>query len=215
MQYFGFDRPSFGIKTFGFGSSEFSPLDLFAGGKQGVWYDLSDKSTLFQDVAGTIPVTTDGDPVGTVLDKSDNNNHATQTVSAARPVYKDNPARLSLDKVDDAIVINLPNGLVGTMTLASTTGTVTYGVDIPSGDFTLGGSYFSSDNIVGLILREGGLSADDESSVESYLLSKGAVKSFAEVTDFSDAWRESNLTSFPLIDTSNACLLYTSPSPRD
>lgn len=70
MQYFGFDRPSFGIKTFGFGSSEFSPLDLFAGGKQGVWYDPSDKSTLFQDVARTVPVTKDGDPVGLMLDKS-------------------------------------------------------------------------------------------------------------------------------------------------
>lgn len=70
MQYFGFDRPSFGIKTFGFGVSEFSPLDLFAGGKQGVWYDPSDKSTLFQDVAGTVPVTKDGDPVGLILDKS-------------------------------------------------------------------------------------------------------------------------------------------------
>ncbi len=70
MQYFGFDRPSFGIKTFGFGSSEFSPLDLFAGGKQGAWYDPSDKTTLFQDVAGTVPVTKDGDPVGLMLDKS-------------------------------------------------------------------------------------------------------------------------------------------------
>mgnify|MGYP003635104085 FL=1 len=203
MQYFGFDRPSFGIKTYGFGSSEFDPMTLFAGGKQGVWYDPSDLSTLYQDAAGTVPVTLDGDPVGKVLDKSGNNNHATQTVSAARPIYKDNPARLSLDKVDDAIVINLPSRLVGTMTLASTTGTATYGVDIPSGNFTLGGSYFSSNNIVGLILREGELSADDESEVDSYLLSKGAVKSFAGITNFRTAWRENNLTLFPLIDTSN------------
>ena len=73
MQYFGFDRPSFAFKNYGFGSSEsseFSPLDLFAGGKQGVWYDPSDKSTLFQDAAGTVPVTADGDPVGLILDKS-------------------------------------------------------------------------------------------------------------------------------------------------
>ena len=203
MQYFGFDRPSFGIKTYGFGVNEFSPLDLFAGGKQGAWYDPSDKSTLFQDAAGTVPVTLDGDPVSKVLDKSGNNNHAIQTVSAARPVYKDNPARLSLDKVDDAIVINLPSRLVGTMTLASTTGTATYGVDIPSGNFTIGGSYLSSDNIVGLLLREGELSADDESKVGYYLLSKGAVKSFAETTNFRAAWRDNNLTSFPLIDTSS------------
>lgn len=39
---------------------------------------LSDKSTLFQDVAGTVPVTKDGDPVGLIRDKSGNGNHATQ-----------------------------------------------------------------------------------------------------------------------------------------
>ena len=203
MQYFGFDRPSFQLDYFGFGLSVFDPASLFADGKQGMWLDPSDPSTLFQDAAGTIPVTTDGDPVGKVLDKSGNNNHATQTVSAARPVYKENPARLSLDKVDDAVVINLPRRLVGTMTVASTTGTATYGVDIPAGNFTLGGEYFPSDNIVGLILREGELSADDESKVDSYLLSKGAVRSFAGITNFYNAWFGNNLTSFPLIDTSS------------
>ena len=103
MQYFAFDRPSFGIKAFGFGSSGFSPLDLFAGGKQGAWYDPSDKSTLFQDVAGTVPVTKDGDPVALMRDKSGNNNHATQTVSAARPIYKTDGILhwLSFDGVDD------------------------------------------------------------------------------------------------------------------
>lgn len=86
MQYFGFDRPSFAFKTYGFGSN-FDPMTLFAGGKQGVFYDPSDKSTLFQDVAGTVPVTKDGDPVALMKDKSGNGNHATQTVSASRPTY--------------------------------------------------------------------------------------------------------------------------------
>lgn len=36
----------------------------------GVWYDPSDLSTLFQDAAGTIPVTAAGQPVGLILDKS-------------------------------------------------------------------------------------------------------------------------------------------------
>ena len=108
MQYFGFDRPSFGIKTFGFGSSEFSPLDLFAGGKQGVWYDPSDKSTLFQDVAGTVPVTTDGDPVALMKDKSGNSNHATMGVSTARPIYRTDGIlhRLTFDGVDDHLLFN-------------------------------------------------------------------------------------------------------------
>ncbi len=33
------------------------------------WHDFSDISTLFQDVGGTTPVTTTGDPIGLVLDK--------------------------------------------------------------------------------------------------------------------------------------------------
>ena len=43
---------------------------LFAGGKQGVWLDPSDLSTMFKDAVGTQPVTANGDPVGLILDKS-------------------------------------------------------------------------------------------------------------------------------------------------
>ena len=43
---------------------------LFDAGEKGVWYDPSDFSTLFQDSAGTIPVTAVGDPVGLMLDRA-------------------------------------------------------------------------------------------------------------------------------------------------
>lgn len=94
----------------------FSPSDLFKDGKQGVWYDPSDKLTLFQDVEGTVPVTKDGDPVALMRDKSGNGNHATQTVSAERPVYKTDGVLhwLSFDGVDDSLLItNMPrkNGM--------------------------------------------------------------------------------------------------------
>ena len=48
----------------------FSPAILFASGEPGAWYDPSDLSTLFQDSAGTIPVTAVEQPVGLMLDKS-------------------------------------------------------------------------------------------------------------------------------------------------
>lgn len=48
----------------------FSPATLFRDGSEGVWYDPSDLSTMFQDSAGTQPVTTPGQPVGLLLDKS-------------------------------------------------------------------------------------------------------------------------------------------------
>ena len=51
-------------------SGGFTPASLFAGGIAGAWYGPSDLSTLFQDSAGTTPVTTTGQPVGLMLDKS-------------------------------------------------------------------------------------------------------------------------------------------------
>lgn len=43
---------------------------FFSNGEQGGWYDPSDRTTLFQDSAGTTPVTAMGQPVGLILDKS-------------------------------------------------------------------------------------------------------------------------------------------------
>lgn len=48
----------------------FNPALLFASGEVGVWYDPSDLTTLFQDTAGTTPVTTPGQTVALMLDKS-------------------------------------------------------------------------------------------------------------------------------------------------
>ena len=48
----------------------FSPVGLFVTGAQGAWYDPSDFSTLYQDSAGTTPVTAVEQPVGLMLDRS-------------------------------------------------------------------------------------------------------------------------------------------------
>jgi hypothetical protein len=84
----------------------FSPLSLFSAGEQGVWYDPSDLSTLYQDAAGTIPVTATGQPVGRMLDKSGRNNHATQTTSTSRPTYQTDGTLhwLAFDGIDDWLV---------------------------------------------------------------------------------------------------------------
>jgi hypothetical protein len=52
------------------GLAPFSPAVLFANNEPGVWYDPSDLTTLFQDTAGTTPVTTPGQTVALMLDKS-------------------------------------------------------------------------------------------------------------------------------------------------
>lgn len=55
-----------------FSSSSMSQVikSLFANGEQGFAFDFNDLSTMYQDSAGTIPVTGVGQPVGLVLDKS-------------------------------------------------------------------------------------------------------------------------------------------------
>ena len=65
----------------------FSPATLFAASEPGGWYDPSDLTTLFQDSAGTTPVTAAGQSVGMVLDKSGRGNHLTQSSLSNRPIY--------------------------------------------------------------------------------------------------------------------------------
>ena len=86
--------------------------ELFAAGEKGLWYDISDITTLFQDAAGTIPVTAFGQPVGKVLDKSGNGIHATQSTSANRPTYQfhsDGFPYLQFDGVNDSLVSSTLN----------------------------------------------------------------------------------------------------------
>lgn len=79
---------------------------LFANDEPGVWYDPSDLDTLFQDTAGTIPVTTAGQTVARMNDRSGNGYHATQPTAAARPTYQTDGTYhwLSFDGVDDFMV---------------------------------------------------------------------------------------------------------------
>jgi hypothetical protein len=67
-----FDKPwSTDIGGFIPAGGLFSVLgSLFGNNEQGAWYDPSDMATLFQDQAGTTPVTAVEQPVGLMLDKS-------------------------------------------------------------------------------------------------------------------------------------------------
>lgn len=77
---------------------------LFAAGEQGVWLDPSDWGTLFQDSAGTTPVTAVGQPVGLILDKSGRGNHFVQPTATSRPTLQQDANglfNLQADGVDD------------------------------------------------------------------------------------------------------------------
>lgn len=84
---------------------------LWRNGEQGVWYDPSDLSTMFQDAAGALPVYAPGKgqvdpPVGKILDKSGRGNHATQTTTTSRTTLS---ARYNLFTASE-----FPNGLSDT-----------------------------------------------------------------------------------------------------
>jgi hypothetical protein len=103
-------------------AQSFFPGSLFASNEQGVWYDPSDMATLFQDAAGTTPVTAVEQPVGLILDKSGRGNHASQSTSTARPVLSarynlltrteefDNAAWSKLNTTVTANAATAPNG---------------------------------------------------------------------------------------------------------
>lgn len=74
-------------------------LSLFKNAEKGLWLDFSDMSSLYQDSTGTISVTSVSQPIGKVLDKSGNSNHAAQIASSRRPVFQTDGA--FFDGVDD------------------------------------------------------------------------------------------------------------------
>jgi hypothetical protein len=116
----------------------FNPASLFSSGTMGAWFDPSDFSTMFQDSAGTTPVTSVGQPVGKILDKSGNNKHATQSVSGSRPILQYDGADyyLSFDGVDDGLA-------TPTINFSSTT-TLTMFAGLYKNDDTLRGSVVES-----------------------------------------------------------------------
>jgi hypothetical protein len=64
----------------------FAPTDI---ANLAQWFDFASISSLYQDAAGTTPVTANNDHIAKVLDRSGNNRHATEG-GMAGPTYKTN-----------------------------------------------------------------------------------------------------------------------------
>lgn len=145
----------------------FFPASLFAAGEPGVWFDPSDISTLFQDSAGTTPVTAAGQPVGIMLDKSGRGNNATQTIAGSRPIYQiDVSGRpyLLFDGIDDIIVTpTITPGLdkvqtfMGITKISDATGQMGFefspSISVNAGSFRLGAPVVSGNASYGFASR--------------------------------------------------------------
>lgn len=94
------------------GTATFDPLTL----SPNLWLDGADMSSLFQDSAGTTPVTAAADPVGKWNDKSGAARHVIQATGSARPAFRVTSGKNGVqgDGVDDALAMSaagaaLPN----------------------------------------------------------------------------------------------------------
>ena len=122
-----------------------NPLSWFAAGEQGAWYDPSDLTTLFQDSAGTTPMSAVGtvadQPVGLMRDKSGRGNHAFQATAGNRPMLS---ARVNLlTKTEDfSDAVWGKAGVTATSDSITSTGSIAYayknlGVNLPATAYSL------------------------------------------------------------------------------
>ena len=178
------------------------PRTLFMSGEKGFWADPSDTSTLFQNSDGTTPVTANGDPIGLVLDKTGNNYDLKQSVSASRPKLL--TGGIAFDRVDDALTLDVPEGgITGTLFLATTRGTASYGVSMPAGVWALGNAFNPLGDVVSAVLVDRVLTVDEKARLHVFGIGKGGTE-FVVGTSFAGAFRAwGHLVDFPMIDTSN------------
>lgn len=84
----------------------FRVSQLFSQGEAGAWFAPSDIDALFQDTAGTTPVTAAGQPVALARDKSGNSSNAEQGTSGSRPLYAVRPATGTRNLTDYSQVVS-------------------------------------------------------------------------------------------------------------
>ena len=151
---------------------------------------------LYEDAAGTTPVTADGDPIGKAEDRSTQNKDMTQSVTANRPIYKTDGttqwAEFNLTNQNIGIDFTGTGGFTATLIQASKEGTFKATVTIPDGtwEVTQNAAYFPSDNIIGVFLVEGDISTTTEAKVFTYFESIGSAGDFAGVTSMENWFRD-------------------------
>ena len=164
----------------------FTPAALFAAGEQGVFFDIAPEY-LFQDDAGTIPITDPGQTVGFITDRSGNGNHATQPTVEARPEYREdgpNPI-LRFDGVDDVVSTNFADGFTGDVIIFGSSGSwIERDVTIaPAGSLNIGPLSFTGaaagvlpvlGDIVGWIAVDRTLTNAEIAQLVQYYMAQGA-----------------------------------------
>ena len=174
---------------------------LFGNGEQGAMYipqpRVLGQQVLWQDVEGTVPVMSDGDPVGLMLDQSGNGNHATQVTSAARMAYSG--GYLVPDGVDDNIDIPIGSGFVGDFALILSTGPIFGSIDTKTDGgwaYTKTAGFIPDGDIHAIVVLDRALTAAEKQRIVSHF-SEGIISRPSTVTN---AFRDR--TDLTALDTS-------------
>ncbi len=85
-------------------AGNWSPAKLFGPSDDGFWWDFTAGSHLFRDHLQTLPLTSDGQAIGGVVDKAGKTRHAYQSTSSKRPVWR-SAGYAEFDGVDDVLPI--------------------------------------------------------------------------------------------------------------
>ncbi len=186
---------------------DFELQDLFSGGQDGVLLKFDVLSDVFQDVAGTIPTVADSDPIGLIRDSSGNGNDATQATASKKPYFVETSAHAIFDEVDDNLTITIPaGGWTGTMMWATLIDVFAYGVTIPEGTYDLitDGQYTPAIGLVGMLIRDGVMTAEERSQARGAFVELGAAAAHTP-TNFVNAWRNFDvMTAFHDVDLSQS-----------
>lgn len=92
----------------------FNPASLFGANDRGIIIDFSDKTKLFQDSAGTVPVANPGDPIGYVKDLGPLGKNATQATSTKRPLWWGVPRQLGTELLANGRFADTSTWVLGT-----------------------------------------------------------------------------------------------------
>lgn len=195
----------------------FSPSSLFASGEQGVWLDNSDFTTLFQDAAGTTPVTGYEQFVGLRLDKSKSGvgtNGAKRVNLLTRTEEFDNAAWTKINSTIIATNGVSPTGTATADTVQFTVGI--YGSVFQTTSVVSGASYKLSVYAKAGTLDTLGLEFRGVGSVPDVIfnLTSGTVISGSggTITSAGDGWFLCTVTKTS-VDTSELVIISAGASP--
>lgn len=139
--------------------------------------------------------------------------HAKQSVAGQRPTLQEVGPYfyLDFDGVDDKLLVEIPGTVSGTAVISDIRGTAAYGINIPSGTFSIGVNsnsdfYSFYDSLLGIMTKSKPMDQSDIDSALQYFILGGASAvgsdSYQSVSDLSNYWRSASwIESFPTINT--------------